>query len=240
MRFGGSSPSCTLTFFRWNLAAFQPYDLKMTKIIKSVCLAVMLLPVLAVAQDAPPDTPASLRSNPENQYWVGGNIGLTGLTGIGSMTDVHLRYNFGRIGVIANWRVQNIHYDDPGDVRNSIFGLGATARMITFGSRRAFWRGAFLETQLLVEQGKSNFLIYDHSVTGDQVDLAGGYTSAMGATTGAEFYFPVYFGGWVTLGLGLDWMDWHYVQVPKLRGGYEFSGISNTNIYLRTGLSWSI
>jgi hypothetical protein len=216
--------------------------------LSTICLISLCFPSLHAEETSPTTAPPaaapetqSRRSNRDARFWIGGNFAVAGSpfwgvdagAGLGRETQLNVALKLGRCGPMFDWHVQKVHYWDPADLTNTVFGLGVTCRLVYFKPDAVFAAGAHVAAKLQAQIGKSRYHLISRN--GNEVDS--GLARGTGALAGFDIYFPIYYGFWLNGGTGLELMNYDY-KTPK---GTEFEETNSPNwwLYAHVGLSYA-
>jgi hypothetical protein len=188
----------------------------------------------------------SHRSTNTDKFWLSANLGHDpkSATGVGSTfrTDFSGRIQFSRwLGLLLNYHQESVSAGarhGAALAENSIFGIGPAFRVLEIGNRSRFWRGSHLLVHALFQYGRSSFSMSESGPTdGTSTTLAEGTQQRTGFSTGADLFFPIYFGIWANAGLGIEANNFTYPEVHERRG--DTMTLSATIPYFRLGMAYS-
>lgn len=192
----------------------------------------------SASTEAPAAPRTSMRSQQDNRFWLGTHLGVVGGAAWGGMYEFNARIRvLGPCGVMAAYRHEKIYVHDPATMDNYQWGVGGACQIVSIGKSKKFWRGFHLVGYALAQYGVSHYAVYYVS-QGQRHDVLTDVETGAGIATGADFYFPLWWGGWVTGGVGYQSINYNFNE-PQYVNGDPFPGLPESSINLRVGLSHS-
>lgn len=190
------------------------------------------------------------RSDMTNKFWIEGASGIAPDSGVfhgeGSAVadrrDISLRYQHGTFGVLVNWHRANLSWEleqESYSVSNRVYGGGFTVRVSPFGDKGGGLGGSHLVGYLMAQYGRSDFHYFEGPSGGSKTEITAGVVNASGFASGVDYYFPAFFGLWLSAGAGLESNNFSYKKITSDPNNDGKVNIRQTFTYLRAGLALS-
>jgi len=161
---------------------------------------------------------------------------------VGSRREVTLRYQPGVFGVLVNWH--NVKADSELDqeafkIDNSVFAAGFTMRLALFGEKGGALGGSHFLIHLMGQHGRSDYHYSEGPGNGVKHEVAAGTPKSAGFGAGVDYFFPAFFGVWLSGGAGFESNSFKY-EIDTDPNGDGKVNIRQTFTFVRLGLAYSI